>query len=70
MLFAVSRSAGWVAQWSEMMNENQSRISRPRQLYVGPKAREYKKIETREEEELSNVSEIPKLCKLTDLMKL
>ena len=48
VLFAVSRSAGWVAQWSEMMNENLSRISRPRQLYVGPKTREYEKVEDRE----------------------
>ena len=39
VLFAVSRSAGWMTQWCEMMNENTNRISRPRQLYVGPKHR-------------------------------
>ena len=44
VMFAVSRSAGWVSQWCEMMNENLSRISRPRQLYVGPKQRDYEKI--------------------------
>lgn len=70
VLFAVSRSAGWMAQWCEMMNENVARISRPRQLYVGPKPRDYEKIEKREDPELSNVSDMPKLCKLTDLMKL
>ena len=36
VLFAVSRSAGWMSHWCEMMNENLNRISRPRQMYVGP----------------------------------
>lgn len=39
VLFAVSRSVGWMTQWCEMMNETTSRISRPRQLYVGPTQR-------------------------------
>lgn len=47
VMFAVSRSAGWVSQWCEMMNENPNRISRPRQLYVGPKAKEYESMEKR-----------------------
>ncbi len=65
VLFAVSRSAGWVSHWCEMMNENVSRISRPRQLYVGPKEKPYKKIEEREEPEFSNVIDMPKFCKMT-----
>ena len=69
VLFAVSRSAGWMTQWCEMMNENTNRISRPRQLYVGPLSREYEQIEEREDT-ASNIIEIPKLCKLTSLMKL
>lgn len=44
VLFAVSRSVGWMTQWCEMMHENTNRISRPRQLYVGPTVREYEKI--------------------------
>jgi citrate synthase len=47
VLFAVSRSVGWMAHWCEMMNENTNRISRPRQMYVGSKHRDYEKIEER-----------------------
>jgi len=35
VLFAVARSAGWMAQWKEMLEDDAQRISRPRQLYVG-----------------------------------
>lgn len=69
VLFAVSRSAGWMTQWCEMMNEGTNRISRPRQLYVGPSQREYEKIEDRPNDG-SRVIEVPKLNKLTSLMKL
>ena len=48
VLFAVSRSAGWMSQWCEMMNENVNRISRPRQLYVGSDVREYQKVSDRD----------------------
>ena len=48
VLFAIARTVGWVAHWKEMFNEDESqRIGRPRQLYVGPKKRNYKKIENR-----------------------
>ena len=43
VLFAVSRSVGWMSHWCEMMNENLHRISRPRQMYVGEKHRDYEK---------------------------
>jgi len=40
VLFAMGRLPGWIAQWREMMHDPQSRIGRPRQLYVGhPKRR-------------------------------
>jgi citrate synthase len=41
VLFAVSRTVGWIAQWSEMMEDPEQKIGRPRQLYKGPTAREY-----------------------------
>jgi len=41
VLFAVARTAGWVAQWREMMADPQNKIGRPRQLYTGPKSRKF-----------------------------
>ncbi len=35
VLFAVPRTSGWMAQWLEMHNDEQQKISRPRQLYTG-----------------------------------
>lgn len=41
VLFAVARSAGWIAQWLESMEDPDMRIGRPRQLYVGRDQRDY-----------------------------
>jgi citrate synthase len=41
VLFAIGRLPGWIAQWREMMTDPQSRIGRPRQLYVGRGQRGY-----------------------------
>jgi citrate synthase len=41
VLFAIGRLPGWIAQWREMMTDPQSRIGRPRQLYVGQARRGY-----------------------------
>ena len=41
VLFAIGRLPGWIAQWREMMTDPQSRIGRPRQLYVGEPQRSY-----------------------------
>ncbi len=41
VLFAIGRLPGWIAQWREMMVDPQSRIGRPRQLYVGEKKRAF-----------------------------
>jgi len=41
VLFAIGRTPGWVAQWNEMIQDKEQKISRPRQVYVGPAARDY-----------------------------
>jgi citrate synthase len=42
VLFAVARTAGWLAQWEEMLNDKEQKIARPRQIYTGPAERPYK----------------------------
>ncbi|MFZ1961121.1 MAG: citrate synthase [Methylovirgula sp.] len=46
-LFAVARTAGWVAQWKEMIEDPSQKIGRPRQLYTGAPQRDYVPIEQR-----------------------
>ncbi len=47
-LFAIGRTAGWIAHWKEMIDNQQVlKIGRPRQLYIGKTKREYKSIEKR-----------------------
>ena len=41
VMFAIARTVGWVAHWQEMISDPNMRIGRPRQLYTGPKKREY-----------------------------
>ena len=41
VIFAVARTAGWLAQWNESFADTGQRISRPRQLYTGKAAREF-----------------------------
>src|SRR3984893_10583821 len=48
-VFAVARTVGWVAHWKEMMTDPETRIVRPRQLYVGPKERPVMAVEKRGE---------------------
>ena len=36
VLFAIPRTAGWIAQWEEMLLDPEQKIARPRQIYVGP----------------------------------
>jgi len=47
VMFAIARTVGWVAQWKEMISEDNQRIGRPRQLYVGPAKRDYVAIDKR-----------------------
>jgi citrate synthase len=41
VLFAIPRTAGWVAQWEEMLLDSEQKIARPRQIYTGPQQRDY-----------------------------
>jgi citrate synthase len=41
VLFAIPRTAGWLAQWQEMLEDGDQRIARPRQIYLGPARRDY-----------------------------
>jgi citrate synthase len=41
VLFAVARTVGWIAQWSEMIEDPRQKIGRPRQLYTGAPQRDY-----------------------------
>lgn len=41
VLFAIPRTAGWLAQWEEMLEDKEQKIARPRQLYLGATRRDY-----------------------------
>ena len=41
VLFAIPRTAGWVAQWEEMLLDPEQKIARPRQIYTGADTRDY-----------------------------
>ncbi len=41
VLFAVARTVGWIAQWTEMMEDSSQKIGRPRQVYTGAPKRDY-----------------------------
>ena len=41
VLFALGRLPGWIAQWEEMLNDSEQKISRPRQTYVGHDVRDF-----------------------------
>jgi citrate synthase len=41
VLFAIPRTAGWIAQWEEMLTDPEQKIARPRQIYIGPGKRDY-----------------------------
>jgi citrate synthase len=47
VLFAVARTAGWIAQWKEMIEDPTQKIGRPRQLYIGPPRRDYDPVDKR-----------------------
>jgi citrate synthase len=49
VMFAIPRTVGWLAQWEEMMEDPELKISRPRQIYVGPAKRDVVPIEKRGE---------------------
>jgi citrate synthase len=48
VVFAIPRTAGWIAQWLEMVEDPEQKIARPRQIYTGPQNVDYVPIEQRE----------------------
>ncbi len=47
VMFAIGRMPGWIANYKEVMEDPESRIARPRQIYTGPVLRPYQPIESR-----------------------
>jgi citrate synthase len=47
VLFAIGRTVGWISHWKEMMESSESRIGRPRQLYVGKEQRPFTEVTAR-----------------------
>src|SRR5258705_1401586 len=47
VLFAIPRTAGWLAQWEEMLLDPEKKIARPRQIYTGHQTRDYVMQEAR-----------------------
>ncbi|HXU73801.1 MAG TPA: citrate synthase [Polyangia bacterium] len=47
VLFAIPRTAGWLAQWEEMLRDPEQKIARPRQIYTGAGERKYVPMEAR-----------------------
>ena len=47
VMFAIARTAGWVAHWQEMIGDPAMKIGRPRQLYTGPVQRDYVEVDKR-----------------------
>ncbi|MCL4832212.1 MAG: citrate synthase [Caldilineaceae bacterium] len=47
VLFALGRAPGWLAQWVEMVDDPDQKISRPRQIYLGERNREYVPMDQR-----------------------
>ena len=44
VLFAIGRVPGWIAQWQEMITDPETKIGRPRQVYIGEDSRDYTQI--------------------------
>ncbi len=49
VMFAIPRTSGWVAQWREMLDDEETKIARPRQIYTGERERDYEPVEEREQ---------------------
>jgi len=47
VLFAIPRTVGWLAQWVEMLEDQEQKIARPRQVYLGRDVRDYVPLERR-----------------------
>jgi len=49
VMFAIPRTSGWVAQWREMLDDEETKIARPRQIYTGAGERDYEPVDGREQ---------------------
>ncbi|HEX8854606.1 MAG TPA: citrate synthase [Thermoleophilaceae bacterium] len=47
VMFAIPRTSGWLAQWLEMLEDEETKIARPRQVYTGQRERDYVPIDQR-----------------------
>ena len=47
VLFAIPRSVGWLAQWEEMLMDDEQKIARPRQVYEGAEERQFVPVDDR-----------------------
>jgi citrate synthase len=47
VMFAIPRTSGWIAQWLEMVQDDEQKIARPRQIYTGARERDYVPVESR-----------------------
>jgi len=47
VMFAIARTAGWVAHWLEQHTDKDTKIGRPRQIYTGPTNRDYVPLDKR-----------------------
>jgi citrate synthase len=47
VMFAIGRTAGWIAQWLELVQDKEQKIARPRQIYTGERTRDYVPLEQR-----------------------
>src|SRR3546814_8761370 len=57
VMFAIARTAGWVANWLEQQEDPEFKIGRPRQIYTGHDARDYRSEE--------HTSELQSLIRIT-----
>ena len=48
VMFAIPRTSGWIAQWREMQEDEETKIARPRQIYTGAREKDYVPIGERE----------------------
>jgi citrate synthase len=48
VMFAIPRTSVWLAQWVEMLEDQDQKIARPRQIYLGQRTREYVSIDQRQ----------------------
>jgi citrate synthase len=49
VLFAIGRMSGWLAQWQELVLDDEQKIARPRQVYRGHEKREFVPVDERQE---------------------